>query len=184
MNKLIIVSGTHGSGKSTLARQFIEAHGGVLKEIQVCGETVSLTADGKCAVLGKYATACGGIDGFSGWKALEGVITYLTEMGCPIIFGEGVIQYGKERYMWMNAIPGYEFVFIKLNVPLSICIEHVLNRRKEAGNTKEFDPKHVFDKERGWYSIYIHLLQNNVKNCYNLTFDEAVGCIGWYTREE
>ena len=164
-----------------LVRKFIEEHGGILQEIKVCEEIISLTADGKCAVLGSYGSACGGIDTFSGWKSLEGVLTYLISLNCPIIFGEGVIQYGKERYLWMNTIPEYEFSFIRLNTPIEQSIKNVVSRRTEAGNNKEFDPKHVFDKERGWYSMYIHLLQNKVENCYNLSFEDALEKIRQFT---
>ena len=118
MNKIIIISGTHGSGKSTLAKKFMEEHGGILQKTKISGNDVTITSDGKCAILGTYDRACGGIDGYSGWNSLQATLQSLFQMECPIVFAEGVITYGKDRYLWMNQIPNYEFLFIKLNTPI------------------------------------------------------------------
>lgn len=181
MNKIIIVGGTHGSGKSTLARKFTEQHYGILQKIQVCGNDVLITSDGRCAILGSYDRSCGGIDGYSGWDALQSTIQSLTEMECPVIFAEGVITYGKERYMWMSRIPNYEFMFIKLNTPVLQSVENVKSRRAERGDSKDLDPGNIFRKEKSWYSMYISLLENGVERCYNLPFDEALNKIIQFT---
>lgn len=183
MNKIIYISGTHGSGKSTLAREFIKAHGGVLQTITINNSIVTMTKDG-LAVLGDYSIPCGGIDRYKDWTQIASVITELVKVSCPVIFLEGMITYGKDKYLSLNQIEGYEFLFIKLNTEINQCISNVLKRRAEQGNEKEFNPRHVYYKEKCWYSMYITLLEAGVKHCYNISFEQALCCIDWFISSE
>ena len=183
MNKIIFISGTHGSGKSTLAKTFIEDHGGKLQTVKINDSWVTIAQDG-CAVLGDYHSACGGIDKYRDWKQIYTTVTELVKMSCPVILLEGVITYGKDKYLSLNQIEGYEFLFIKLSTEITQCIQNVLKRRAEKGNQKELNLSNIYRKESCWYSMYISMLEAGVTHCYNLPFDTARGCIDWFIRKE
>lgn len=182
-NKIIYICGTHGSGKSTLARAFIAQHGGVSQVIKINGSIVTLTMDGS-AILGNYSNPCGGVDGYKDWKQIYTTVQELVSYNCPVIFFEGMVTYGKDKYLSLNSIPGYSFLFIKLNTAIPQCISNVLRRRAEKGNEKEFNPSNVYNKEKCWYSMYISLLEAGVKHCYTTDFDSALNCIDWFIKEE
>lgn len=171
--KIIIINGTNGSGKSTLARAIISDCGGEYGVYELRKKSKVTLCNNGVAVLGAYETACGGLDTFSSWEDIQFCIDSLREWGVERILGEGVINYAYRRYLYLDSLFQGNLHYINLATPIQESIRNVIKRRHEAGNTKEFDPKNVYEKEKGMYSLYINLLENGLKNAVRLPFEQA-----------
>lgn len=152
---LVYVHGTNGSGKSTLARALIDAAGGVRDEPRNTSKEGKAFLTGTQAglnLVGKYGNACGGVDGVSPYKLTHHVMLINAIFPEARVFAEGLITPGVET---CQKFASYfeKAVFIHLNTPEAQCIKNVLKRRKEAGNTKPYDPANLHKKAHsaaGW----------------------------------
>jgi energy-coupling factor transporter ATP-binding protein EcfA2 len=131
---LVYVHGTNGSGKSTLARALVALAGGAVGCENVMAPTCkafsTYTSEG-VVFLGRYDNACGGVDGFSPYAAIHGVIGHhvLRDDGVRM-FGEGLITPGVETCQNMAEVFD-DHLFI------------ALKRRATKGNAKPFDPANL-----------------------------------------
>lgn len=144
---LVYVHGTNGSGKSTLARMLVAAAGGSTGHknvVQGAKAHVTCTVEGPM-FLGKYANACGGVDGFSPYAAIHDALRTCLVFPAARVFGEGLITPGVETCATM-ARQFDRHLFIALTVPEERCIEHVLKRRATKGNDKAFNPANLRKK--------------------------------------
>lgn len=145
--------GTHGSGKSYLAHSLLkmgntpitgEAYG---KQDQHLGYFIPRL---QCALLGKYATGCGGCDGI---KTPEEVVrrVKLFSSRYKFVMLEGIlVSHTFQRYNDLaNELQDYRFLF--LDTPLETCISRVVARRKAKGNDKPLDPKNI---TKDWHCIW------------------------------
>lgn len=152
MNRILVyVHGTNGSGKSTLARAVIAAAGGfqsyVASKSGKQGKAGTTTTPSGVALLGSYARACGGVDGFSPYAHIHEELIAHSLFPTARVFAEGLITPGVET---CQKFAGYfdRAVFIVLNTPAEDCIKHVLLRRNRKGNDKPYTPEKLHDKHR------------------------------------
>ncbi len=141
MSTILSIRGTNGSGKSSLVRQLME----------YLGTSDPFSFDGKPAgyrftrpdgqrifVLGKYTTACGGLDSSFSYKgAADNVILCLdslAEKGHVVC--EGVVamsSYGFGRlsnFANDQKAKGNNVIFARLDTPADLCVQRVHARRK------------------------------------------------------
>lgn len=156
MSNIIAIRGTNGSGKSSVVRALIAR----------LGKPTPFLFDGEEAgyrckygsqtifVLGKYKTACGGLDASFSYKgAADDVLLcldLLAEKGHVVC--EGVIamsSYGfgrLARFANNQRAKGNNVIFARLDTPAELCLKRVRARRKEARNKKLFDPEKLAEK--------------------------------------
>lgn len=184
MNTVIFVGGANGSGKSTLARELMSNLEQEFVEWSLPNGSI-ITACKDFAFLGSYKNACGGLDTFKNWEQIEEAIKTAINAGIHKVFCEGVTQFGVQRYLGIQDIPNTHLVYINLATDIRQSIQNVLHRRALKGNTKELDPKNIYDKEKGCFSLYINLIKEGLKDCYRLTYEQALDCCKYYlTLEE
>lgn len=146
MSTLVYVHGTNGSGKSTLARAVLAAAGGPKAVCSVPGlpkAKYTTTHTPKMFLVGKYLTSCGGVDGILPYHHVGDILGFIGGN----TLAEGLVTPGVatcQRFTDMYD----RAVFILLDTPEARCIHNVLQRRKEAGNTKPYDPDNLFRKAR------------------------------------
>ena len=156
MSTIIAIKGTNGSGKSSLVRALI-SH---------LGKAATLTFNTKEAgyrckygeqavfVLGKYKSACGGLDSSFSYKgAADDLLLCIDKLAAKgHVVCEGVIaitSYGfgrVTRFAAKQERKGNHMIFAHLDTPADLCIERVRQRRKEAGNQKPFNPEQLLQK--------------------------------------
>lgn len=151
---VIKLGGCNGSGKSTLARAILDltAEGEPREYVLPSGKKTKYYSgswhDVPVLVLGKYETACGGMDTISDKDDRYSMVVNLTEGRYGkrnIVFFEGLITgktYGalgqlselhvKSRIPWLYAFMGTSW---------EECVARVLKRRQAAGNLEPFDPE-------------------------------------------
>jgi hypothetical protein len=105
-------------------------------------------------VLGKYKTACGGLDASFSYKgAADDVLLcldLLAEKGHVVC--EGVVamsSYGFGRLTCFadgQKAKGNNVIFALLDTPPELCVKRVRERRRVAGNIARFDPEKLLDK--------------------------------------
>lgn len=147
MSALVYVHGTNGSGKSTLARALLAAAGGSVgyeshaTKPDKCGSTYTHAG---LVFVGRYETACGGVDGIHPYALVHGEMqrTAVEEGSC---FAEGLITPGVQTCTNFAGLFDHA-LFIHLCTPEKQCIINVHKRRKEAGNTKPYDPANLMKK--------------------------------------
>lgn len=154
MSTLLYVHGTNGSGKSTLARAVMAAAGGsagyqeTAKRPNKCGATYTMEG---IVMMGKYGTACGGMDGISPYAlALPEMRRHALEDGN--VFAEGLITPGVVTCATMAGMFDTA-VFIHLNTPNHVCVKNVLGRRARKGTDKPYNPANLHKKAHsaeGW----------------------------------
>jgi hypothetical protein len=146
---LIYVHGTNGSGKSTLARALLAAAGGPFA-IGTLNDNpkASYTHTNEGVVfIGKYGTACGGVDGLSPYASINDIVDHHVGMGDPRMFAEGLITPGVETCQRLaDKVDRHLYIF--LDTPVEQCVENVLKRRRTKGNVKPYDPDNLLKKRR------------------------------------
>lgn len=154
MSTLVYVHGTNGSGKSTLARAVLAAAGGA-RGVQwlPANPKATWTLAGRAGVvlIGKYGTACGGVDGIQPYADLYHVLMLRARAG-DSVFAEGLVTPGRDTCVSFAKLFS-QATFILLDTPDTVCIKNVLARRAAKGITKEYDPKNLYKKQqsaRNW----------------------------------
>jgi hypothetical protein len=110
--------------------------------------------DGSIFVLGKYKSACGGLDSsFSYGGAADDLLLCIDKLaGKGHVLCEGVIaitSYGFKRitrFADKQRKKGNRMIFARIDTPAELCIERVKQRRLEAGNRKPFNPNKLLHK--------------------------------------
>lgn len=142
------VRGTNGSGKTTIARAVIAAAKArpVAWRTKAKPEAYAGTLAGRSvAVLGSYETACGGMDTVTDIReAAEIIVRYAKNKKYDIVFYEGLFISHMIGTVGKAVKPfGDRVTLAFLDTPLETCIERVVQRRREKGNDRPFDPKNV-----------------------------------------
>ena len=157
MSTILNIRGTNGSGKSSAVRALM-AHLGkpipFLFDNKEAGYRCKYAPDKPLFVLGKYTSACGGLDSSFSYKgAADDVmlcLDLLAEKGHVVC--EGVVamsSYGfgrLARFANNQKAKGNNVIFARLDTPAELCVQRVRARRKEAGNSKPFYPEKLLDK--------------------------------------
>lgn len=174
MSILIYVHGTNGSGKSTLARKILDRFGKG-EVFNMDGPdfkkvTYTETLLPELVMAGKYANACGGVDGISPYAAVYDVMKRHSAEG-KSVFAEGLITPGIESCRkFAQAFDNH--LFIHLATPIETCIAQVEQRRMDAENYKDFDPTNLLKKRKSAESWARRMKAENFQ-METLTFNEA-----------
>lgn len=147
MSNLVYIHGTNGSGKSTLARVVISYAGGVSGQSKLASNPRAVYTHLKTpgvVLAGKYGNACGGVDGIHPYADVHTVLAEQAALGRSVL-AEGLVTPGVETCQRFAALFD-KAVFIALDVPDTVCIDHVLRRRARAGNVKEYSPDNLLRK--------------------------------------
>ena len=168
MNIVLNIRGTNGSGKSTLVRslmEHLESNKFVRRPLAIDYKEAGYRFDKqgtKLYVLGKYTTACGGLDSSFSYKgAADDVIFFLDELAQKgNVVCEGVVamsSYGFGRlskFAIDQKEKGQQVVFGLMDTPLEVCIQRCEERRaaKAAAKgsvAKPLNPQNLVDKWNG-----------------------------------
>lgn len=165
MKVIIKLGGVNGSGKTSVATALIDATNPEVLPYQLAsGKTTELRRGHHNGVpvfiLGKYATACGGMDTISDKEDRYQMIAEVaSRRGGAIIFFEGLITgktYGAlgalsethlkaKRARWLYAF---------MDTPFDVAADRVRQRRAVAGNHAPFDPERTM---RSTYDACVRL---------------------------
>jgi thymidylate kinase len=156
MSTIVAIKGTNGSGKSTVIRALI-AHLGKQATLRFNNKEAGYRCkyeDGSLFVLGKYKSACGGLDSsFSYGGAADDLLLCIDTLAAKgHVACEGVIaitSYGFDRVTrFADTLKrkGHRMIFAHIDTPAELCVERVKQRRREAGNEKPFNPEKLLDK--------------------------------------
>ena len=166
MSTIVTIIGTHGSGKSSLVRQvmnFLGTNDPFKFDSKPAGYRFTRPDGQRIFVLGKYTTACGGLDSSFSYKgAADDVvlcIDLLAQKGHVVC--EGVIamsSYGFGRLSNLATSQekrGNHVIFALLDTPLEVCIQRTEARRAARATqygkeSKPFDPQNLIAK---YYSM-------------------------------
>lgn len=105
-------------------------------------------------VLGRYETACGGLDaiketrkpGQQGFHNTRKGIRMLAEIGHVVCEGVLWSTVFKSSDLIAKELPQHHFIFAMLDTPAEVCIHRVQKRRLEKGNEKPFNPEELLSK--------------------------------------
>jgi hypothetical protein len=144
-HRIINIRGCNGSGKTTIVRRFLERLPAVPlgpRADRPLGYAVTASAWGIAApvyVVGSYQNACGGTDGI---KTQEEIVDRVRRAhACGHVLVEGLLMSkSSDGGTCAPALRELGAVFAFLDTPWQVCLQRVLARRAEAGNTKPFDP--------------------------------------------
>ena len=156
MSTIVAIKGTNGSGKSTVVRALI-AHLGTAAKLRFNNKEAGYRCrygEGALFVLGKYKTACGGLDSsFSYGGAADDLLLCIdTLAGKGHVCCEGVIAITSYSHDRMTRFAdklkrkGHRMIFARIDTPAELCVERVKQRRIEAGNPKPFKPDKLLHK--------------------------------------
>lgn len=167
-----------------MVRDFMVRLGKPTRKLSLDGKKVAgyqfTRPDGSLVfVLGRYETACGGLDAMYNYPGAaedvcQAMITCANYPGDVVC--EGVVamsSYGIERLLWLDetlTIFGHHIVFALLDTPEEVCIERVKARRAAKGNVKPFDPANLHSK-------YVGIQKDQLKL-------EEAGCDCWVSSSD
>lgn len=143
-HQIVNVRGPSGSGKTTVARRFLQLPHEVLKgaDGKIKGYCINAFSEGlqvPIYLVGSYANTCGGLDGIKTQEEIAERIVKAQQFGH--VLAEGLLTSKSSHGGHVAPIlREHGAVFAFLDTPYQVCLERVLARRAEAGNTKEFDP--------------------------------------------
>lgn len=150
---IVNLRGTHGSGKSTVATQILamfpnDPYGSGRKPD---GYTVFLPRTRKTlAIVGSYATACGGCDGIQPYADIWPRVEAAAADHDHVLF-EGALISTTYGSIGLASEPlGGDFVFAFLDTPQEVAVARVNQRRAARGAAPLADPKNVVEK---WATI-------------------------------
>ena len=135
---IIQIRGISGSGKSTVMRKVMKRLGD-WKPCFVTNRRKPLYyRRDSIVVLGHYEANCGGCDNLSGCKAAMELAIDLAKSNNVLMEGRLVSDDVKHTLTAVNA--GIPIRCLVLTTDPDVCVERILARRREVGNTKPFTP--------------------------------------------
>jgi hypothetical protein len=146
---VVKIGGCNGSGKSTLAFALLDfPHKPFYDDLVPKGKVAGYIVQhpkAKIRVLGRYESACGGIDSVGNvdvWAPLAK--KYSTDATVDIVFLEGLMSgkvYGQLGAWSERPDQKGRWLYAFMDTPFDICVERVLARRHARGNLAPFDPE-------------------------------------------
>lgn len=154
MSVILNIRGTNGSGKSTLVRQLMERLGPPIEIAERSNKVWAYELQHNIRVLGRYETACGGLDaikeerkpGQAGFHNTRKGIALLASLGHVLCEGVLWSTVFKSSDLIARELPQHHFIFGMLDTPAEECVRRVQARRLEKGNTKPFNPAELLSK--------------------------------------
>lgn len=147
--------GTSGTGKTTVARHLLQESGAKPISYQRSGKP--LLYQGQYLglpmfFLGSYETTCGGCDTIQSVRIVATALrSFFAESEQGILFFEGLMISHMLGTVGQAQIDTglHRNVLAYLTTPLDICLARVEQRRRDAGNTRPFNPSNTIkDHER------------------------------------
>lgn len=145
---VVKLGGCNGSGKSTLAFALLDfPHEPFYDDLVPKGKVAGYIVHhpkAKIRVLGRYESACGGIDSVGNvdiWAPLAK--KYSTDSTVDIVFLEGLMSgkvYGQLGAWSEQPNQKGRWLYAFMDTPFEVCVERVLKRRQAKGNDAPFDP--------------------------------------------
>ena len=173
---IVQIRGTSGSGKTTVMRKIMEGLGHWSPE-HIEGRKqpwLSRSYHGtdptNIVVLGHYESACGGCDNIGSAPQVYDCIK--GEANADIFLTEGLLWSEDVNWTVKLVEEGYDVKPLFLTTPLAQCIEWILKRRAEAGNTKPFNSKITVRRHRTVERARQRFLAQNV-NCFRVSPNQA-----------
>lgn len=158
MSQVILnIKGTSGSGKTTTARNLLSyPHEKIYGKKQLKNGTKDIVMAYKCDLssaglklpvylLGSYEGVCGGCDTIpTQSEVVRRAMEYFPE---GHVFLEGLLtsKSGPAGEVTVELSKTGRFIVGWIDTPIELCIDRVIQRRKEAGNDKAFNPKNTID---------------------------------------
>lgn len=142
---IINIRGTSGSGKTYTARSFLEFYG---PDTIVYGEEDKPVAHMvffnmmPVYFIGSYSNVCGGCDTIHTQDLICSLVRHFSQFG-HVIFEGLIISHSFARYaaLWKELTAlGNPFYFAYMDTSLEMCLERIVQRRLEKGNTKPLNP--------------------------------------------
>jgi hypothetical protein len=191
---ILNIRGTNGSGKSTAMRLLMEKLGKP-SPFKIDGKLAGYRfkrPEGYVCVLGKYETACGGLDAsFSYPGAADDVTFFLDELATHgHVVAEGVVAMGSygigrlQKFAEEQKAKGNIVIFALMDTPLATCIERCEKRRAEkaAAKGKEAKPLNPGNLQSKWESNHkdINKLKSLGLDCRMIPHtDPLPTLLGW-----
>lgn len=146
VNKGLIINirGTSGSGKTTVVRSVMDSLGTMVPSyVENRRNPLYYTnKPHRVAVLGSYATDCGGCDTINGYDILTPLAIRLAKEQYVTIL-EGLLIGHDVKQMLKMQSAGIEVRVVYLTTSIEECLERVKQRRLKKGNTKPLNPKNT-----------------------------------------
>ena len=180
---IVNIRGTSGTGKSHVARQVMGLYtggkwvfwqGGRKQPIgYVLGRPKGVGGP-SLAVIGHYETACGGTDTISGYALIFELIRKAHASGYDVLY-EGLLLSGDVK--WTGSLLPLPLVVVGLDVPVSVCIDSI-NQRRWAKNPDKppVNPANTLAKVRGTQLSMERLAKLGVRTVW-ATREEALNVI-------
>ena len=147
---VVKLGGGNGSGKSSVARALLGKDYQPSIFLQSRDDTGRRTTGYSCVfeglrvlVIGKYETACGGIDALHGqleWLPLVEQASALRDI-YDVVFFEGILS--GQTFGRCGAFSDTQvgrWIYAAIDAPVEVCLERIMQRRQESGNTKPRTP--------------------------------------------
>ncbi len=162
---VVKIAGCNGSGKTTLVRALLEDQRYRFKPVYTKAKfqrieayaagNVELVADKgfrQIYILGKYETACGGMDTINNQVEKMALLRKYCEPGNLVIF-EGVltgVTYGEMGALSESKGHAGKWLYAFMDTPFRTCVERVLARREARRVAKGREPNQVdlFDPDK------------------------------------
>lgn len=157
MFTVIKLGGVNGSGKTTVARAVMERLDNIqMQRVLLPSNKWTTVYFGRyegtlVTILGKYDTACGGMDTISDKDDRLWLLSvYCKPKYDGLIFYEGLITgktYGAMGELSEKHVKSGKgaWLYAFMDTPYDVCVERVLHRRQAAGNNNPFDPDRTMD---------------------------------------
>lgn len=146
MSTLLNIRGTNGSGKSTVVRDLMLRQGIVSQIKNEKGKTWAYELGGKIYVLGRYETACGGLDTYKNFAQTRDAIRMLLPLGHIVMEGVLWSTVFKQSDEVAREFPQHHCIWAMLDTPAEECLRRVKARQEAKGKIKDIDEPLLLDK--------------------------------------
>jgi len=159
MNVILSLRGTSGSGKTTVARKFITDYPTKIlpdpNGKKHWGYEVDLSAEGisqKLYVIGSYENTCGGTDGINTQEEIADRALAAHPRGHVLLEGLLLSKVGPNAITTKLLTPTGAYVAAYLDTPLQTCLDRVIERRKERGDDRPFNPENTISAHKSTFA--------------------------------
>src|SRR5271163_3831687 len=133
MSTILNIRGTNGSGKSTVVRKLISHLGVVSVFRNEKGKIWAYELGEKVYVLGKYETACGGLDTYKNFAQTRESIRKFVPLGNIVCEGVLWSTVFKQSDEVAREFPQHHSIWAMLDTPADVCLRRVKARQEEKG---------------------------------------------------